>query len=65
MYIVTAWNGSEHLVRCRGPAEALDHAKELVSKGKRISIVRTSSGESVAVTDLQDEIAKESPKGGR
>jgi hypothetical protein len=56
VYIVTAWNGAEHLVRCRDPREALDHAKEFVAKGKKVSIVRTASGEGVAVNDLQAAI---------
>jgi hypothetical protein len=53
VYIVTAWNGAEHVVRCEDPREALDHAKEFVAKGKKVSIVKTASGEAVGVNELQ------------
>ncbi len=56
MFIVTAWNGSEYLVRCPNASDALRCANDLVSKGKKISIVRTDSGEPVAVNELQDEV---------
>lgn len=56
MFIVTAWNGSEYLVRCPNAAEALHCAQDMVAKGKKISIVRTATGEPIAVNELQDEI---------
>ena len=56
MFIITAWNETtETHVRASSPAEALAHAKDLVHKGMRTSIVRTSDGESIAVTELGDE----------
>jgi hypothetical protein len=55
VYIVTAWNGSEFLIRCPDSVEALQHARDLVSRGKKISIVRTTSGEPIAVNELEAE----------
>jgi hypothetical protein len=58
MFIVTAWNGSEYLVQCPSAAEALSTARDMVAKGKKISIVRTSSGEPIDVNALQDEVKR-------
>jgi hypothetical protein len=55
VFIVTAWNGSEFVIRCHDPIEALQHARDLVSKGKKVAIVRTTNGDAVAVNELEAE----------
>ena len=56
MFIITAWDEtSETHVRASSRTEALAYAKDLVNKGMRISIVRTSDGESVDVTELGED----------
>ncbi len=57
MYIVTAWDDhSETTVRARDPAIALARATALVSQGMKITIIRTATGESLAITELKEEI---------
>ncbi len=57
VYIVTAWDDdSETTVRVRDPAIALARATALASQGMKITIIRTATGEALAVTDLQTEI---------
>jgi hypothetical protein len=57
MYIVTAWDDdSETTVRARDPAIALARATALASQGMKITIIRTATGEAMAITELQAEI---------
>ena len=39
-------------------AEALSCAKDMVSKGKKISIVNTAAGEPIGVNELQEEVRR-------
>jgi hypothetical protein len=56
MYIITAWDKtSETHVRAPDATEAMRHAREFVHQGKRISIVRTSDGQTLAFTELEAE----------
>jgi hypothetical protein len=58
VYLVTAWNdASEQTVRSISPKVILEKARELVGQGMRITIVRTATGEAVAISDLEAEIA--------
>jgi hypothetical protein len=56
LYIIIAWDKTtETHVRAPNAAEAMRHARDFVNQGKRISIVRTADGQSLAFTELQDE----------
>jgi hypothetical protein len=56
VYIVTAWDDdSETTVRVRDPAVALARATALASQGMKITIIRTATGEALAITELQEE----------
>jgi hypothetical protein len=59
VFIVTAWNGSEYVVRCPSAREALACAQDMAAKAKKISIVRSASGEPINVRELQEEAARE------
>jgi hypothetical protein len=57
VYIVTAWDeNSETTVRARDPAIALARATVLASQGMKITIIRTATGEALAITELQAEV---------
>jgi hypothetical protein len=58
VYIITAWDEmSEHTVRSRDPQVITQKAKDLVRQGMRITITRTTTGESLTVSELESEIA--------
>jgi hypothetical protein len=59
MYIITAWNElSEHTVRSTNAKIILDKAHEFAAQGLRLSIVRTSTGESVTVRELEEDVGR-------
>jgi hypothetical protein len=56
LYIITAWDQTrETTVRAPDASEALTMARELVNQGLRVSIVRTSDGQALAFTELQED----------
>ena len=61
---MTAWDDSHELiVRSINPKIIADKAKDLVSQGMRVTIVRTSSGESLTVHELEELASNASPRG--
>ncbi len=56
MFVIKAWTAdSEETFRTHDPRVAIEVAHRLVADGMRVSIGRTDTGESVTVTELQDE----------
>jgi hypothetical protein len=56
VYIITAWDKTtETHVRSPDAADAVRHARDFVNRGMRISIVRTSDGQTLAITELEAE----------
>jgi len=64
-YILTAWNeAAEMTIRTDDAGIVAEKAEQLVAEGWRVSVVETSTGESLTVAELQQggahapEIAK-------
>ena len=59
MYIMTAWTeAAETTVRSKDPKVILERARALVADGMRISIIRTSTGETLAINEIEDEATR-------